>query len=71
MDEVAGDREPRRKRWLMVAGREVDLRVGRATGLTEDVREPQCALAEPVAKHRDVTVAEVDDAPFGRDEPRP
>ena len=45
--------------------------VGCAARLPKDVGEPECAFAEPVAQHRDVTVAEVDDAAFGRDEPGP
>src|ERR1700750_1480470 len=71
-DELVGGRGARRKRWVVVpTGREVDLRVGGGTWISEDVGEPQGPVAEPTAQHRDVATAEIDDAAFSDDDTCP
>lgn len=71
-DEVMADRDARRKsKWRPAIAREIDLGVGSARGLTEDIGKPESALAEPVPEHRDIAVAEVDNTAFARDESRP
>lgn len=57
------------RRVVLVSPREVDLWVGGAAWLVEDVGETEGAFAEPVAEHAGVTAGDVDDAPFGGDEP--
>src|SRR3954454_10310548 len=71
-DVVAVDMNARRERRAVLATfREVDIGIGGRVGVSKDVGEPESALAEPVAEHRDVTAGKIDDAPFGGDEPRP
>ena len=71
-DDVAVDSDAgRQRRVVLVAARKVHLWVGGAAWLGENVGQPEGALAEPVAEHGDITAGEVDDAPFGGDEPRP
>ena len=70
-DEVRVDSDLRWTWRPVVARLEVDPGLGCARGFTEDIGEPKGALAEPVPQHRDVSVIEVNDAPFAGDESRP
>jgi hypothetical protein len=48
----------------VIPGREVDLRVMSVRGFTNNAGEPEGAFAEPVSEHGDVTITQVDNAPF-------